>query len=414
MSNKKLLKKAPTLTNTTPSPCANAALEYGKRGWRVFPVYAVRDGRCGCGTDCKSPGKHPHVKAWPTRASTDSALITKWWQKWPDANVGIATGRSSRLIVIDVDGGEGQKSLIELESTDGTMPVTLTAKTARGKHLFFLHEDETEIRNSAGSRLGSGIDVRADKGYVVAPPSTHATGATYTWVDADCDLAAAPVWLLDLLTTEDLGEISPIQLETDDGPTISEGERNVTLTKIAGKLRAQGRSQNEIKAELLVINRKNCEPPLADEEVETIAASIGRYPAGNKKEMGTLGATSNSPLYWFPFNVNDFFSDPWIRVMDARQRGWLISLQATAFKQRGYLHNDPAMVWRWAGASSQEEFASDSKIVLNQFEVVEVKGREMLKHSQLADRYVIACGLIDKKRGAGKASAVARAEEGSL
>jgi hypothetical protein len=411
MTNKKSATKA---TNAPLSPCAIAALGYGKRGWRVFPVYAVNNGCCGCGKDCKSPGKHPHLKAWPIKASTDSAQINKWWRKWPDANVGIATGRSSRLIVIDVDGEEGQKSLIDLESTDGTMPVTLTAKTARGKHLFFLHEDETEIRDSAGSRLGSGIDVRADKGYVVAPPSTHATGAAYTWVDADCDLVAAPTWLLDLLTTEDLGETSPIELETDDGPTISEGERNVTLTKIAGKLRAQGQSQDEIKAGLLVINRKNCEPPLADEEVETIAASIGRYPAGDKKEMGTLGATSNSPLYWFPFKVNDWFSDPWIRVMDARQRGWLISLQATAFKERGYLPNDPAMVWRWAGASSKEEFANDSQIVLNQFETVNIKGREMLRHPELADHYVTVCGLIDKKRGAGKASAVARAEKGGL
>ena len=69
------------------------ASEYARRGWRVFPVWPIRGGRCACGRDCgNSAGKHPMIRDWDEKATTDQQLIGQWWTINPDANIGIATG----------------------------------------------------------------------------------------------------------------------------------------------------------------------------------------------------------------------------------------------------------------------------------------------------------------------------------
>ena len=68
--------------------------------------------------------------------------------------------------------------------------------------------------------------------------------------------------------------------EQDDDEIIKEGTRNNTLTSIGGRLRAQGMEYDEILQQLSKINQARCEPPLPDEDVETIASSVSEYPAG--------------------------------------------------------------------------------------------------------------------------------------
>jgi putative DNA primase/helicase len=81
------------------------ALHFAGRKWHVFPLHSVRDGRCSCGHDCgKNAGKHPRLKGGFKVATTDAAQIEAWWRKWPDANIGIATGAISGVVVVDVDG----------------------------------------------------------------------------------------------------------------------------------------------------------------------------------------------------------------------------------------------------------------------------------------------------------------------
>lgn len=110
-------------------------------------------------------------------ATTDSARVVEEWASHPTANVGIATGAVSGLVVIDVDPG-GDETIEALKRTLGRLPATLVALTPRGAHAYFRHPG-VEVRCSAG-RLGPGVDVRADGGYVVAPPSRiHA--AEYRW-----------------------------------------------------------------------------------------------------------------------------------------------------------------------------------------------------------------------------------------
>jgi putative DNA primase/helicase len=147
-------------------------------GWQVFPLHSLRDGICTCGNSaCASPGKHPRTAHGLKDATTDPEQIRAWWEQWPDANIGIATGAESDLVVIDVDPRHGGT----LEAL-GELPPTLTVHTGGGGwHLYLNYPDGMTIRNSASTKLGQGIDVRGEGGYVVAPPSLHVSGQRYTW-----------------------------------------------------------------------------------------------------------------------------------------------------------------------------------------------------------------------------------------
>src|SRR5262245_24679689 len=80
------------------------ALRYAKRGFRVFPCHEIeRDGYCSCrATACKSARKHPRIKDWQILATTIEEHIREWWTQWLTANIGIACGQGSNLLVLDV------------------------------------------------------------------------------------------------------------------------------------------------------------------------------------------------------------------------------------------------------------------------------------------------------------------------
>src|SRR5207248_3906466 len=114
-------------------------------------------------------------------ATTNPAEASSWWRRWPEANVGVRTGAVSGLVVIDVDARHGgAASLGHLLRRFGALPPGPRVRTGGGMHLYFRHPGES-IANDVGRRLGPGIDVRGDGGYVIAPPSRHASGARYAW-----------------------------------------------------------------------------------------------------------------------------------------------------------------------------------------------------------------------------------------
>src|SRR5262249_51499743 len=142
-------------------------------------------------------GKHPRIDKWDELATTEEATINGWWKKFPDANVGIATGAESGVFVLDVDGEPGEIRLRELQRQFTDLPETRECQTGKGRHLYFRHPGRT-VPNRIKS-LGPGLDVRGDGGQAVAPPSLHQNGVVYTWTNRDEDFAEAPPWLIDLI-----------------------------------------------------------------------------------------------------------------------------------------------------------------------------------------------------------------------
>lgn len=203
-------------------------------------------------------------------ATTDPVQIARWWDRCPTGNIGIATG--SGLVVLDVDGEKGWNSLKQLTDAHGDLPDTASVATARGKHYYFC--TDVPIKSNQG-KLGEGLDIRAEGGYVVAPPSIHPSGHAYSWM-GDNPVTALPFPLLGLLNAQDREP-----LEVPEG--IPEGQRNGTLFRLASKLRGAGLSEAEILASVRQANLDRCNPPLDDSEVQTICRSAARY------EQGDLG-----------------------------------------------------------------------------------------------------------------------------
>ena len=253
---------------------ADHAKLYADANYPVFPVHTIHDGRCSCGRCCKSAGKHPKIRGGFKSASVDKKLIKQWFSS--DANIGVATGLTSNLVVIDVDDKNGgYRSLEHLEQKFGRLSDhTLTANTGGGGlHLYFSHA-ETKV-SSRVNALGSGIDVRADGGYVVAAPSKHISGNEYSWRDGFYPPAELPIDLEQELRK------NPAKNGYSSAGVIPQGQRNQVLFSIACKLRAKGLERNEIEYELHQANSTRCQPILEASEIGSIAASASRYEKGS-------------------------------------------------------------------------------------------------------------------------------------
>ena len=274
------------------------ALGYVSKGWRVLPLHSITPEKtCTCGkADCHSPGKHPRLENGVKGASAEKNKVIGWWKDWPEANVGIACGRDSNLLVLDVDNAQfdqGEESLKELLNGDGE-PETVQVLTGNGRHLYFLHPGGT-VKNKV--KLLDGLDIRSDGGYVVAPPSRHINGRTYEFEASshpkDVPISEAPKWLLkalsehgsystDIKSPNSNYKITQYQLPLK-AEKIKEGERNASLTSFAGTLRRKGCTLAEITEATLRRNAEACDPPLERSEVEGIAKSVAQY-APHKEE----------------------------------------------------------------------------------------------------------------------------------
>jgi hypothetical protein len=145
-------------------------------------------------------GKPPAIKGGVRAASKNKGLVDRWLKARPNLNYGIATGAPSKFFAVDIDGPLGRATLAALERKHGPLPATVTVKTPHGAHYYF--ETPTyAIPNSAG-RLGDGLDIRGDGGYVIGPGS-QTPGGVYRFVlgrgPEVVKIAPAPDWLLSLI-----------------------------------------------------------------------------------------------------------------------------------------------------------------------------------------------------------------------
>ena len=172
--------------NPMDTPMVAAALDLAAAGWEVFPLVE----------NTKRPLTAHGVKD----ATTDADTIRAWWERNPEANLGLAPGAD--VLVLDVDtkhGIDGHDTLTGLEFVHGELPPTRTTETPSGGwHLYFKKPPELRVKNRVNVR--SGLDVRTLGGYLVAPPSVI-DGKPYRWLN-DAPMADAPPWLVALVTEE--------------------------------------------------------------------------------------------------------------------------------------------------------------------------------------------------------------------
>lgn len=283
------IERHKTETNT-PCELLAAALDYARKGFRAFPLHSVDEhGRCTCrNQDCGSPGKHPRNRYGLTGATTNENQIIEWWQKFPDANVGVRTGGG--LFVLDVDGDEGEDSLGEIEKQYGKIPDTLQCLTGRGLHIYMQSPTGTYIKSSR-SQIGNKLDVRCEGGYVVAPPSKHYLGNNYEWKcscnSKDIPMAKTPEWLIQLACArKTLKPAQDRKSKTSFKSILYIGERNETLFKEACHLRDLGLGRDRVEHYIRLRNRCDCQPPLDHAEVDTLLASAFSYPKRNSGKKG--------------------------------------------------------------------------------------------------------------------------------
>jgi hypothetical protein len=188
------------------NPLLHAALDYAARGVPVLPVHAptIRPGRevaCSCGDPaCGSIGKHPITQHGLNDASTNREQVEWWWRRFPQANIGLATGHL--FDVLDVDGPTGERSIARLTAKHPPGPPGPVVRTGSGGwHVYLaptglgnpklLDLEKTGAHGRA--RFLEKVDWRGRGGYVLVPPSRHATGRRYRWVrDLDTPIPEVP------------------------------------------------------------------------------------------------------------------------------------------------------------------------------------------------------------------------------
>ncbi|MDZ4731222.1 MAG: bifunctional DNA primase/polymerase [Xanthomonadales bacterium] len=204
---------------------------------------------------CK-PDKSPYTANGFKDASTDPSRVKQWLKQHPDALVGVPTGHVSKLLVVDID-PDGERWYV---SNYERLVAGRVNKTPRGHHLIYRMPD-AGIRCSA-STIAPGVDIRANGGYIIWWPQQD-----LDFVGDMNDISDPPAWLLAAMTEKSKGT----------GSGIPNGQRNDTLTSLAGKLLNQGKDAKEITELLLAANKDQCLQPLPINEVENIARSVARY-----------------------------------------------------------------------------------------------------------------------------------------
>jgi hypothetical protein len=158
-----------------------AALQYEQLGMFVLPLNET------------VKAKMPRVK-WKHRRDRrpDATEIRAWWTKWPNANVGIATGAHSGVDVLDFDGAGTveQVEAVTGVTIDRTYSVT-TGRADGGLHVYYRYNESNGLKNWAKAIPGISVDIRTTDGIVAAPPSVHHSGAVYKWNNHDPKLNGA-------------------------------------------------------------------------------------------------------------------------------------------------------------------------------------------------------------------------------
>ena len=206
----------------------DAAIKLTGQGFEVFPCHGITDGLCTCGdthaADLKKVGKHPATPNGHKNATRGFDEVENWWNANPNYNIGTFC-KPSGFFVLDIDprsgGDESFEKLLELLEYDFPETVeafsgvyTYKGKQTRGRHFYFKYTGEEKLIGNFKRQDLAGIDIKHD-GYVMTPPSAHASGVNYEWREGhapwEIEMAEVPESLLTELQTNSVSR-------TETGP----------------------------------------------------------------------------------------------------------------------------------------------------------------------------------------------------
>jgi len=268
----------------------NIALQAAREGYPAFPLWPRK----------KTPIHDGGFKI----ATRNEDQIRAWWKEHPRANIGVPTGQVSGISVVDIDGHNGNESI---RQTFGSLPETRLQGSPHGNHAIYKYDPRFHNRNA----ILPNVDIKSDGGYLVWAGSV-----------VDCDKP-------DRCTNHDpeykvIRDIQPISfgevpevfqnqkgnrdtknLVNSDG-SLSVGERNGTLTSLAGSMRNAGFGTDAIKVALLAHNEEFCVPPLEEEEIRKIAKQAKGWKRGKNQakdkvwipEITNLGTVEPEFVEW--------------------------------------------------------------------------------------------------------------------
>ncbi len=273
------------------------ALLYAQVGWPVIPLHSVEAGRCTCGRDdCGSPGKHPRTINGLRAGTLDRDQIIEWWSRYPQANIGVITGQESGIVVLDCDAGKGGlDTLAELEREYGQLQTKFAITGGGGRHYVFRHPGG-RIGNRSG--ILPGLDIRGDGGYIVAPPSNHASGNQYIW-DRQYKISSIPDWLLAIMRN---GHPKPDSQGPSFNFCLEQGSRDESLFHLANTLRRGGMSYENA---LLVVKlaARACNPPFPESE------AVKKVDSAYKRNDDYQENISSAVREWLNINQGVFTID---------------------------------------------------------------------------------------------------------
>ncbi len=278
--------------NVDKNTMISAAMEYASYGWRVLPI--------------KPRSKLPIAgKDWHKKATTDEDQIIAWWEKYPEANLGVQLGECSGIIDFEGDGAEAEETLAKIFGENP--PPTPTYTSSRGKHRIFKFRGDLPGQGKNHFKIGN-LEIRTGYGGMAAqsvfPPSVHADGTAYRWTisPSECDPAeisdAVMAWLWNWFG-EPTSALPTNKRAAKDWRSVAEGvgegKRNDTLASYTGRLlsdlldpfnnAAIGRAFEYVKA----WNERN-KPPLDAKELRTTFDSIL---ARERQKRTSLGANEH-------------------------------------------------------------------------------------------------------------------------
>lgn len=278
---------------------ADVASDLARRGFAVFPI-----------CDWNGAGEWAPIKGWPEKATADAAQVAAWWQRWPDARVGLPAGERNGVTVLDLDTKNGKDGVASMAAKGFGDLAALSPFRVRtpsgGWHLFFKHAPR--LKNWAGV-LGEGIDVRNDRGFVVAPGSLKGD-ARYQVEGCPLGMGTLPAFPESLIPPPP-PEREPVEIVSDATDSQREWAAD-HLAKLAGNLAAMEEGgRNDTLNSVAMWSGGAAAHGFLTEDAARSALWVAAETAGLRKRefertfSGAFAAGLRNPLSDYPRPITD-------------------------------------------------------------------------------------------------------------